>query len=365
MHKFMQSDIVNTDMFYSTPEPENDDRDVELMTHDYNQIPELIKAIRHYTTNYGKEITGEYARLIMNNMTKKSYPVYRIEPVSGNRYVNYKTCKVGDIFSFVDPRTHNIKSATTEPDCESMKGMKASRGGSLNGFVVFETVGPIYTLSIDAYTDYAKNLHMAEFEEFISGTFEIVDIENKQGGEHRIKIKQLSKEINADSPANSNVRTITEDELSNFRGATILSRDQLIQFTTKEQRAWNGGSWWTSQPVPEEFNHTKDQMIVVHPSGTPLTSEDVPYYDTSIVIRPTIIMVDASQIGLKTGDKFIFGKETFTVVNAKMALCDTAIGTRPYNRKGAADPFTYRGSSSNQLVNAWFADRKNKIMLGK
>jgi len=88
---------------------------------------------------------------------------------------------------------NNMASFTSNLDCEPMKQMRINRSNEMiSKIAILETVGPVYSFNVDRLSDFANNITKCEFEDFVSGEFEVVDVK-LEGKVYHIKIKQLHK----------------------------------------------------------------------------------------------------------------------------------------------------------------------------
>jgi len=128
-------------------------------------------------------------------MTLKDYPLYRIVGFDGScideGYKARDTIQMQTNDGL--DRLCGMASFTSNIETSAMIDMMRSRRErSTSKIVIFETVGGVYSFDVDRLSWYATSMEKCEYEELVSGEFEIVDIQERNG-DYRVKIKQIRR----------------------------------------------------------------------------------------------------------------------------------------------------------------------------
>lgn len=147
------------------------------------------------------------------------------------------------------------------------------------------------------------------------------------------------------------------DESIKVAGVTLLSVDEYE--TAKEYIPPIKGWWWLRSPGDYRY-----YAAYVHRDGRVLTHGNN-VYGAGGVVRPALSISNLDSLNLKSGDRLIdFCGFDWTVISARLAICDTGIGTHCFQEDWRApDANDYEKSDVKNYLESWAA--KNGIICGK
>ncbi len=140
----------------------------------------------------------------------------------------------------------------------------------------------------------------------------------------------------------------TEPEELDIAGATLLSIEEYTRY--KNIIPICHTEWWLRSP---SVFGAADLAMSVHSNGdTDRYGDDV---GITLGVRPALIINNLKSSNFQIGDKFVFGKQTLTVISKGYALCDNIIGDCKFRRAtNVSDENNYNASDVKKFVDEWY-----------